>query len=56
MCIISSLIIHAYAICGLTDEVAEEGNLQDTGILGLTAAQEYLSQFDTLSEENLVWE
>lgn len=44
------------AICGLTDEVAEEGNLQDTGILGLKAAQEYLSQFDTLSKKDLIWE
>lgn len=42
-------------ICGVTEEVAEEGNLQDTGIVGLTAAEEYLSQFDSLSPEDLVW-
>lgn len=42
-------------ICGVTDAVAEEGQLQDTGIVGLTAAQEYFSQFDTLSEKDLVW-
>lgn len=47
---------YTVVICGLTDEVAEEGNLQDTGILGLTAAEEYLSQFDTLSKKDLVWE
>lgn len=39
----------------LEDAVAEEGQLQDTGIVGLTAAQEYFSQFDTLSEKDLVW-
>ena len=47
---------YTVAICGVSDEVAQEGNLTDTGILGLTAAQEYFSQFDTLSKENLRWE
>lgn len=47
---------YTVVICGLTDEVAEEGKIQDTGILGLTAAQEYLSQFDTLSQKDLIWE
>lgn len=47
---------YTVVICGLTDEVAEEGKIQDTGIVGLTAAQEYLSQFDTLSKKDLVWE
>ena len=44
------------AICGVSDAVAEEGNLTDTGILGLDAATEYLSQFKTLSESDLIWE
>ena len=43
-------------ICGVSDEVAEEGNLTDTGILGLTAAQNYFSQFETLSKKDLRWE
>ena len=43
-------------ICGVTDEVAEEGNLTDTEILGLTAAEEYLGQFDTFSSEDIIWE
>lgn len=47
---------YTVAICGVSDEVAQEGNLTDTGILGLTAAQKYFSQFDTLSKENLRWE
>lgn len=47
---------YTVAICGVTDEVAEEGNLTDTGILGLTAAQEYFSQFETLSKEDIRWD
>ena len=43
-------------ICGVTDEVAKEGNLTDSGVLGLTAAQEYFSQFETLSKKDIVWE
>ena len=47
---------YTVAICGVTDEVAEEGNLTDTGIVGLTAMEEYLGQFETLSPEDIVWE
>lgn len=47
---------YTVAICGVSDAVAKEGNLTDTGILGLDAATEYLSQFKTLSESDLVWE
>lgn len=43
-------------ICGVTDAVAAEGNLTNTGILGLTAMQEYLSQFETLSKKDIRWE
>lgn len=48
--------VYTVAICGVTDEVAEEGNLTDTGILGLTAAQEYFRQFDALALEDIVWD
>lgn len=48
--------VYTVAICGVTDEVAEEGNLTDTGILGLTAAQEYFRQFDTLALKDIVWD
>lgn len=48
--------IYTVAICGVTEEVAEEGKLTDTGILGLTAAQEYFRQFDALALEDIVWD
>lgn len=43
-------------ICGVTDEVAAEGNLTDTGILGLTAMEDYLSRFTTFSAKDIRWE
>ena len=43
-------------ICGVNDAVAEEGTLTDTGIRGLDAATDYLSQFKTLSKSDLIWE
>ena len=43
-------------ICGVTDAVSEEGNLQDTGILGLDAARNYFSQFETFSAADIKWE
>lgn len=49
-------VTYTVVICGQTDEVAEEGNLTDTGILGLKAAEDYLGQFETLTPEDLVWE
>ena len=47
---------YTVAICGLTDEVAAEGNLTDTGILGLTAVEDYLQQFETFAAKDIVWE
>lgn len=47
---------YTIAICGATDEVQKEGNIQDSGVLGLDAAKEYLSQFKTLSSKDIVWE
>lgn len=44
-------------VCGVTDEIAEEaGGLQDSGVLGLDAARAYLSQFETLSANDINWE
>lgn len=43
------------AICGVTDEIKAEGNLTDNGVLGLTAMQNYLKQFDTLSTKDIGW-
>lgn len=48
--------IYTVAICGATDAIKEEGNLQDSGLNGLTAVEDYLSQFDTLSEQDIIWE
>lgn len=47
---------YTVAICGVADDVAKEGQLTDTGILGLDAAKAYFSQFETLSKKDLVWE
>lgn len=43
-------------VCGVTEEVSTEGNLADTGILGLDAAKAYFSQFETLSAKDIKWE
>ncbi len=43
-------------VCGVTDAVAEEGKLTDSGVLGLDAAKTYFSQFETLSAKDIVWE
>ena len=48
--------MYTVAICGVADDVAEEGNLTDTGILGLTAAEEYFSRFETMSRKDIRWE
>ena len=47
---------YTVVICGATDEVKEEGNIQDSGVLGLDAMRAYLSQFETLSKKDIVWE
>lgn len=47
---------YTVVICGATDAVKEEGNVQDTGILGLTAMDDYMGQFDTFSAQDIRWE
>ena len=47
---------YTVAICGASSAVEEEGNIQDTGIVGLTVMQEYLSQFDTFSPADIHWD
>jgi len=47
---------YTVVICGATDAVKEEGNVQDTGIQGLSAMEDYLSKFETLSAKDIVWE
>ena len=46
---------YTVAVCGVSDAVAEEGNLTDTEILGLKAAEDYLGQFETLSAKDIIW-
>lgn len=46
---------YTVVICGATDEVAKEGKIQDTGILGLKAAEDYLGQFKSLSAKDIIW-
>ena len=47
---------YTVAICGASDAVQEEGNIQDTGIVGLDVARDYLSQFETFSAKDIVWD
>lgn len=47
---------YTVAIAGVTSEVAKEGKLRDTGILGLDAARKYFSRFETFSTKDIVWE
>lgn len=48
--------VYTVAICGVSEQVAEEGNVTDTGILGLAAAEAYFGQFETLSKKDIRWE
>lgn len=48
--------LYTVAVAGITEEAEQEGNLKDTGISGLDAAREYFSQFETLSEKDIIWE
>ena len=47
--------MYTVVICGATDEVQTEGNLQDSGVVGLDAMKEYLSSFKTLSKADIIW-
>lgn len=48
--------VYTVVICGASKAVQEEGNIQDTGIVGLDAMHAYLEEFDTLSAKDIVWE
>lgn len=43
-------------ICGASEAVQMEGNLQDSGVVGLEAARAWFGQFETLSAKDIVWE
>lgn len=42
-------------ICGASDEVKKEGNIEDSGIVGIEAAKEYFSQFEAFSAKDIAW-
>lgn len=48
--------IYNLVACAATTEVGEEGNIYDTGIVGLTAVEDYLKDYDVISGDNLKWE
>lgn len=48
--------LYTVAICGSTESLREEGNVQDSGVHGMTAVEDYLSKFDTLTEAAIDWE
>ena len=43
-------------ICGASGAVKEEGNIQDSGVVGLEAAREWFGRFETLSAKDIIWE
>lgn len=47
---------YTVAICGVSSAVQEEGNVCDTGIVGLTVMEDYLSQFETFSPADIAWD
>lgn len=48
--------VYTVVICGADETVREEGQVQDTGILGLDAMKDYMSQFETFSAGDIRWE
>ena len=42
-------------LCGDPEELEDAGRIQDTGIVGLDAAEEYLSQKGQISADDLEW-
>lgn len=47
---------YTVVICGADDTVREEGQVQDTGILGLDAMKDYLGRYKTFSAKDIRWE
>lgn len=47
---------YTVAVCGASKAVQEEGNVQDTGIVGLDAVHDYLGQYKTFSAKDITWE
>ena len=47
--------VYKVVICGASDEVKKEGNIEDSGIVGIEAAKEYFSQFEAFSAKDIAW-
>ena len=43
-------------ICGATEAVQQEGKMQDSGVVGLDAMADWISQFETFSAKDITWE
>ena len=43
------------AISGISEKLASETEVTDSGIVGMDAAKEFLGQFKTLSEADAEW-
>lgn len=47
--------VYTIVYCGVTSEVMEEGNAQDTGVNGLQVMKDYMRQFETFSKADIHW-
>ena len=47
--------VYSVVFAGITDEVAAESTMTDSGIIGLTAMKEYLEGVDALRPGSIVW-
>lgn len=54
--VIDDSATYTVVIAGATDAVKEEGNITDTGILGLEAMRDFLKKYQTFSLKDIVWE
>ena len=43
------------AISGISEKLASEAEVTDSGIVGMDAAKEFFGQFETLSEADAEW-
>ena len=47
---------YTMVICGADETTRAEGQITDTGVLGLDAARDFVGRSETLSKANLIWE
>ena len=44
------------AICGVSDKLAAEAEVVDSGVVGMDAAKAFFGSFETLSRANAAWD